>query len=71
MADGTGLLLKSWRNVYYRFGPFAPARLTACIEANMEVLSSLREQTIDSYFFTGLRALERWGGGRGAGQELR
>jgi hypothetical protein len=48
MADGTGLLLKSWHNVFYRFGPFDPARLTGCIEANMEVLSSLCERTIDS-----------------------
>ena len=48
MADGTGLLLKSWHNVFYRFGPFDPARLTACIETNMELLSSLHERTIDS-----------------------
>ena len=49
MATGIGLLLKSWHNAFYRFGPYDPARLTACIEANMPILDALRERMIHSF----------------------
>jgi len=49
MADGIGLLLESWHNVFYRFGPYDPESLRACIEENMEVLTGLRQRTIQSF----------------------
>jgi len=29
IAEGIGILLRSWHNAFYRFGPFDPARLIA------------------------------------------
>lgn len=49
MATGIGLLLKSWHNAFYRFGPYDPARLTACLEENMLILDALRERLIHSF----------------------
>jgi len=49
MADGIGLLLKSWHNVFYRFGLYDPARLADCIVTHLETLASLRKRTIDSF----------------------
>jgi len=49
MATGIGLLLKSWHNAFYRFGPYDPARLTACLEENMLILDALRERMIHSF----------------------
>lgn len=48
VADGIGLLLKSWHNVFYRFGLYDPNRLSACIEANTELLAPFRNRTIDT-----------------------
>jgi hypothetical protein len=49
MANGIGLLLKSWHNAFYRFGPYEPARLAACLEENMLMLGMLRERLIYSF----------------------
>ena len=49
MASGIGLLLKSWHNVFYRFGPYDPARLVVCLEENMPILGTLREREIFSF----------------------
>jgi hypothetical protein len=49
MATGIGLLLKSWHNAFYRFGPYDPARLKACLEENMLILDTLRERGIHSF----------------------
>jgi len=49
MATGIGLLLKSWHNAFYRFGPHDPARLAACLEENMPILGTLRERVIYSF----------------------
>jgi hypothetical protein len=49
MATGIGLLLRSWHNAFYRFGPYDPARLTACLDENMLILGTLRERVINSF----------------------
>jgi hypothetical protein len=49
MATGIGLLLKSWHNAFYRFGPYEPAHLAACLEENMPILGTLRERVIYSF----------------------
>jgi hypothetical protein len=49
MATGIGLLLKSWHNNFYRFGPYDPTRLAACLEKNMTILGIMHERAIDSF----------------------
>jgi hypothetical protein len=49
MAAGIGLLLKSWHNAFYRFGPYDTTRLAVCIEENMAMLFTLHERAIDSF----------------------
>ena len=49
MATGIGLLLKSWHNAFYRFGPYDATRLATCIEENMAMLGTLYERAIDSF----------------------
>ncbi len=49
MATGIGLLLKSWHNAFYRFGPYDPARLAVCLDENMPILGALRERVIHSF----------------------
>lgn len=49
MADGIGLLLKSWHNAFYRLGPYDPLRLIDCLKANMPILAGLHRRTIDSF----------------------
>lgn len=49
MATGIGLLLKSWHNAFYRFGPYDATRLAACIEENMALLGTLHKRAIDSF----------------------
>ncbi len=49
MSAGIGLLLRSWHNFFYHFGPYDPACLTACIDENIGILSGLRERTIGSF----------------------
>jgi hypothetical protein len=49
MADGIGLLLKSWHNAFYRFGPYDPLHLIDCLKANMSILAALRQRTIYSF----------------------
>jgi hypothetical protein len=49
IATGIGLLLKSWHNAFYRFGPYDPTRLAACVEENMTMLDTLHERALDSF----------------------
>jgi|SRR5215467_10181698 len=48
MAEGIGLLLKSWHNAFYRFGRYDPTALAACIRDHLDSIATLRRRTIDS-----------------------
>lgn len=49
MADGLGVLLLTWNNAFYRYGPFSYEELQKCIEANWAVIEVFRQKDILSY----------------------
>ncbi len=48
MADGMGVLLLTWNQALYRYGPFDFGLLEEALRANMPVIQSLRKRTIES-----------------------
>jgi len=49
MANALGVLLLTWNQAFYRFGPFDYAALEECIARNQEVLDSFRSRDILTY----------------------
>jgi len=49
MADSLGVLLLTWNQAHYRYGPFDFASLENCIAKNMAVLERYRARTILTY----------------------
>jgi hypothetical protein len=69
MADGMGVLLLTWNQAFYRYGPFSYDSLERCIVDNFPQIQSFRKRDILSLsdpdhphikalFLTFLRALE-------------
>ena len=46
MADGLGVLLLTWNQAFYRYGPFDFDALEACIVANLDVIQRFRSREI-------------------------
>lgn len=46
MADGLGVLLLTWNQAFYRYGPFSYETLERCIATNLPVLNSYRQKSI-------------------------
>jgi hypothetical protein len=46
MADGLGVLLLTWNQAFYRYGPFDFDRLEECMSSNLNLLQGYRERTI-------------------------
>ncbi len=49
MADSLGVLLLTWNQAFYRYGPFDFQRLEDCIAHNQQALESFRSREIFSY----------------------
>lgn len=49
MADSLGVLLLTWNQAFYRYGPFDFQRLEDCIDHNQQLLESFRSREIFSY----------------------
>jgi hypothetical protein len=48
MADGLGVLLLTWNNAFYRYGPFDYDALESCIRKNLRLLKTYRRREIQS-----------------------
>src|SRR5258708_1647776 len=46
MADGLGVLLLTWNQAFYRYGPLSFEKLEQCIERNLSQLSQYRNKSI-------------------------
>lgn len=46
MADGLGVLLLTWNNAFYRYGPFDYDALESCIRKNLRLLKAYRHRDI-------------------------
>jgi hypothetical protein len=49
MADGLGVLLLTWNQAFYRYGPFDFDDLETCITDNLDHLVTFRQRDIDTY----------------------
>lgn len=49
MADSLGVLLVTWNNAFYRYGPFSYDLLQACIEKNIGIMERFRSMKIIEY----------------------
>ncbi len=49
MADALGVLLSTWNNAFYRYGPFSYDELQQCIEGNLSILETYRSKSIINY----------------------
>jgi hypothetical protein len=49
MADGMGVLLLTWNQAFYRYGPFSYDALEKCLVQNWQQLQALRGRNILSY----------------------
>jgi hypothetical protein len=49
MADSLGVLLLTWNQAFYRYGPFDFGKLEACIAENMPALEAYRARSILDY----------------------
>jgi len=49
MADALGVLLSTWNNAFYRYGPFSYDELQQCIEGNLGILQTYRTKDIIDY----------------------
>jgi hypothetical protein len=49
MADSLGVLLLTWNQAFYRYGPFDYGQLQRAIESNIDALTSFRNRDIRSY----------------------
>ena len=49
MADALGVLLLTWNQAFYRFGPFDFEELEKCIKDNLSLLKDFRKRTIFSF----------------------
>lgn len=49
MADSLGVLLLTWNQAFYRYGPFDFAKLETCIAANLPALEAYRARSILDY----------------------
>jgi len=48
-ADSLGVLLLTWNQAFYRYGPFDFERLEDCIQVNQESINQFRARNIASY----------------------
>ncbi|MBI4348482.1 MAG: hypothetical protein HY553_16700 [Elusimicrobia bacterium] len=48
MADALGVLLLTWNQAFYRYGPFDSARLERCLRAHLPTLRRLRRRSVAS-----------------------
>jgi hypothetical protein len=49
MADALGVLLTTWNNAFYRYGPFSYEELQSCIELNWKLIDTFRTRQIHEY----------------------
>jgi hypothetical protein len=49
MADALGVLLSTWNNAFYRYGPFSYEELQAFIEFNWQRIETFRPMRISEY----------------------
>jgi hypothetical protein len=49
MADSLGVLLLTWNQAFYRYGPFDYRRLEAAVEANLDTIAAFRGRDLSSY----------------------
>jgi hypothetical protein len=49
MADSLGVLLLTWNQAFYRYGPFDYGQLEMCITENMPMLQAYRARSILGY----------------------
>ncbi len=46
MADGLGVLLLTWNQAFYRYGPFSFEHLEHCIATNLPLLNRYRQKNV-------------------------
>jgi len=49
MADSLGVLLLTWNQAFYRYGPFDYRRLQRAVESNLAALKAFRKRDVTSY----------------------